>query len=222
MRVGGRAMVAWVLDALSATPGIDGTIVVAPEAALEHPALAAATQRRPAGKAIADSLASGLAGLPPDEPVLLCASDAPLLTPGALARFIAASAECDADLAYAIVERRVHIARYPDVPHTWARMREGIFCGGAAVTLRPRLLPALEGALARLAAARKSPRRLAGIFGWDILLRFALGRLSIAAAERRGSDLLGAPVTAIASPDPEIAFNVDRKADLARAERYLS
>lgn len=215
-------MAGWVLAALIATPEIDGTIAVAPENALEHPALTGASERRAAGAAIAQSLASGLAGLSPDELVLICTSDAPLLTPGALGRFIAAARAHDADLAYAIVEQRVHLARYPDVPHTWARMREGIFCGGAVVALRPRLLPALEGALSRLAAARKSPRRLAGIFGWDMLLRFAFGRLSIEAAEQRGGELLGAPVTAIRSLDPEIAFNVDRKADLARAARYLA
>jgi hypothetical protein len=101
-------------------------------------------------------------------------------------------------------------------------MREGQFCGGGVTSLKPRALPRLAGVLDALGAARKAPVRLAAVFGWDILARFALGRLSIEDAEARASALLGAPAGAIRCTHPEIAINVDRPADVARAAALLT
>lgn len=116
----------------------------------------------------------------------------------------------------------MHLERFPDVPHTWARMRDGTFCGGGIVALKPRVLPMLERFIERLGAARKRPLRLASLFGWDMLARFATGRLSIAQAEVRASKILGAPVRALVSPYPETAVNVDRLSDVELARRLVS
>jgi hypothetical protein len=164
-----------------------------------------------------ESLASGVAGLPLDDDVLIAASDLPVLSAAAIAEFVAAARGRNLDLAYAIVEQRDHRARYPAVPHTWAKLKEGRFCGGGLVTLKPRALPALRAVLDDLGAARKSPLRLAALFGWDILLRFALGSLTITAAEARASAILHAPAGAIRCTHPEVAVNVDRAADVELA-----
>jgi hypothetical protein len=116
----------------------------------------------------------------------------------------------------------VHMAAFPQVPHTWARLRDGTFCGGGLAAIKPRALPLLERFIERLGAARKHPFKLASLFGWDMLARFAVGRLSIAQAEARGSKILGAPVRALVSPYPETGVNVDRVSDVALAERLLS
>jgi len=107
------------------------------------------------------------------------------------------------------------------VPHTWARLQDGTFCGAGFVAIKPRVLPALEGFIERLGAARKNPLRLASLFGWDVLARFALGRLTIASAERRASQLLGARTCALVSPYPETGVNVDRISDVALAEQLV-
>ena len=117
--------------------------------------------------------------------------------------------------------QRDHLDAYPSVPHTWAKMAEGRFCGGGLVALKPRVLPALRGILDDLGAARKSPLRLASLLGWDIMPRFALGSLTIAAAERRATAILNAPAGAIASSYPELAVNVDRASDVALANGLL-
>ncbi|MBV8655317.1 MAG: hypothetical protein JO160_04680, partial [Candidatus Eremiobacteraeota bacterium] len=59
------------------------------------------------------------------------------------------------------------------------------------------------------------------LFGWDVLARYAVGRLTIAQAEARAEDILGAPVRAIVSPYPETAVNVDRVTDVALAEALV-
>jgi hypothetical protein len=100
-------------------------------------------------------------------------------------------------------------------------LRDGTFCGGGFIAIKPRAMPALERFIERLGAARKNVFRLASLFGWDMFLRFALGRLSIANAEARASHLLDARVRAIVSPYAETAVNVDRVSDVALAERLL-
>ncbi len=52
------------------------------------------------------------------------------------------------------------------MPHTWARMSDGIYCGGGLIVMSPRALPALERFIEQLGAASKKPLRLASIFGF--------------------------------------------------------
>ena len=177
---------------------------------------------RDAGDTMTESLQSGLRDLPPDELVLVFASDLPVLSRAALEDFIARVRAHDADLVYACVERATHTARFPDVPHTWARLADGTYCGGGGIALRPRVLPRLARLLGRLGRARKNPLRLAAIFGPAVLVRYALGRLTVAAAERRASVLLGAPVRAAICAYPEIAINVDRPSDVPLAESLVA
>jgi GTP:adenosylcobinamide-phosphate guanylyltransferase len=221
VRVGGEALVSRVLHALRASPSIGRLIVVAPAAADGDPALAPADERRDDGAKIRESLRNGLAGLPPDDLVLVATSDLPVLTTRAIEDFIERARALDPDIGYSCLEKRVHLAAFPQVPHTWARLRDGTYCGGGFIVIKPRALPQLERFIERLGAARKNPLRLASIFGWDVLLRFALGRLSIASAERRASQIVGASVRAIVSPYAETAVNVDRVSDVALAEELL-
>jgi GTP:adenosylcobinamide-phosphate guanylyltransferase len=221
VEIGGVALVRRVIDALRATREIARIIVVAPPATHASAALAGADERRPDGARMVDSLTAGLAGLPPDDLVLIAASDLPVLSVAAVREFLAAAQARDLDLAYSIVSRRDHLEAYPNVPHTWAKMAEERFCGGGLVALKPRVLPALRGILDDLGAARKSPLRLASLLGWDIMPRFALGSLTIAAAERRATAILNAPAGAIVSSRPELAVNVDRASDVALANGLI-
>ncbi len=219
--IDGTTLVERTLSALRATSSISRIIVVTPPSAHSHPALALADERRSDGVRIADSLRSGLAGLAPDEAVLVSASDLPVLTAASIDDYVTRAFESDADLTYGCVEKRTHAAKFADVPHTWVPLRGGTYCGTGLVTMRPRVWPSLERFIERLGSARKNPLQLARLFGWAILLRFATRRLSIADAERRASRVIGARVRAVISPYPEIAVNVDRVSDIALAERLV-
>jgi len=218
VRVGGLSLVERTLRALRASGEIGRIIVVAPSQAHADPALTLADECRADGAKIRVSLRNGLDGLPPDELVLVSTSDLPILSVESIDDFVVHARALDPDVGYGCVERRIHEAAYPAVPHTWARLREGTYCGGGFVVIKPRVLPALEGFIERLGAARKNPLQLASLFGWNVLLRFAIGRLSIADAERRASQLLGGPVRAVISPYPETGVNVDRVSDVELAE----
>jgi molybdopterin-guanine dinucleotide biosynthesis protein A len=219
--IGGIALVERTIRALRSASSISRIIVVAPERAHGHPALALADERRPDGTRIRESLSNGLRGLPPDADVLVSTSDLPVLTAQSVDDYVVRAYEKDADLTYGCLERRVHLAKYPDVPHTWAPLRDGTFCGTGFVTIRPRVWPSLERFIEQLGHARKNPLHLARLFGWNVLLRFAMRRLTIAAAEARASQIIGARVRAVISPYPEIGVNVDRVSDIALAERLV-
>ncbi|MGB8519441.1 MAG: NTP transferase domain-containing protein [Candidatus Tumulicola sp.] len=221
VEIAGIALVGRVLAALRASASIGRIVVVAPPSTRSHPALAAADDLRPDGVRIGESLRSGLSDLPPDLAVLVVASDLPVLDAVSVDDFARGVRELDADVVYGCVERRTHLARYPNVPHTWARLRDGTFCGGGLAAIKPRALPLLERFIERLGAARKHPLRLASLFGWNVLARYAAGTLSIAQAEGRASRILGAPVRALVSPFAQTAVNVDRAGDVALANELV-
>jgi molybdopterin-guanine dinucleotide biosynthesis protein A len=220
--IAGRTLVARTIDALRAAASVGQIVAVAPADAFGNPALADADALRVSGERIKDSLAAGVAGLPSDELLLICASDLPVLTARAVDDFVERAVGAGADLVYGCVERRNHLARFPAVPHTWAHMRDGVYCGAGLVAMRPRALDSLERFLDRLGAARKNPLRLASIFGWNALARYAVGRLSIERAERRASALLGVRVRTAICAWPEAAVNVDRVGDVALAEALVA
>jgi len=222
LKIGGKALVERTLWPLLITERIVKLIVVAPPSAHGSPALAMATEIRADGPSIVDSMRSGLAGLHPDHLVLLAAADLPVLSIEAVEEFVGLAERSGADVVYACVERKAHLARFPQVPHTWAKLRDGTFCGGGCIALRPRAFPALERFLDRLGAARKNPVRLAKLFGWDFFLRYPFGLISIAGLERRASAALGARVAAAVCTRPEIAVNVDRPSDVVLAEQLVA
>ncbi len=218
----GVALVGRVIAALRASSTIGRIVVVTPPSQARHPALTLADELRPDGVHITESLRNGLHGFNADAATLVVASDLPVLAPSAVDDFVARVASLNADIAYGCVEKSTHVRRYPDVPHTWAHLRDGTFCGGGMVGIKPRVLPLLERFIERLGAARKHPFRLASLFGWDMLLRYALRRLTIAQAEDRAKELLGAPARAAISPYPETAVNVDRVSDVELARRLVA
>ena len=218
----GMTLVERTLRALRASPSVGRIIVVAPASTHALAALALADECRPDGERIRDSLRSGLRDLPPDEDVLISTSDLPVLTAASIDDYVARAREKDADLTYGCLERRVHMEKYPQVPHTWAPLRDGTYCGTGFITIRPRVFPSLERFIEQLGRARKNPLHLARLFGVRVLLRFAVRRLSIAQAEARASYVIGARVRAVVSPYPEIGVNVDRVSDIALAEQLLS
>jgi GTP:adenosylcobinamide-phosphate guanylyltransferase len=221
VEIAGKALVQRTIEGLRSSAEVGRIFVVAPPSAHAHPALAGADECRADGVRITESLRSGLAGLPPDELVLVSASDLPILSEAAVTDFVRRGQSADPDVGYGCLEKQRHLDAYPDLPHTWAPLRDGTYCGGGMIVIKPRALPELERFIERLGAARKNPLALASIFGWPVLVQFALRRLTLEAAEARASQLLGMKARAIVSPFAETAVNVDRVSDVAAAEALL-
>jgi GTP:adenosylcobinamide-phosphate guanylyltransferase len=168
-----------------------------------------------------DSMLAGFAGLPDDAMTVVAATDIPLVTSAALDAFARAAAETPCDVGYGFVRREAHLKRYPQVRHTWVRLKEGTFCGGGVSVVRAGAGAQMASLLRRFAAARKSPMRLAALFSPFLVMRLLLGHVSVSELERRADALSGLRCRGIACDEPELAVNVDRIEDLRTVEGLM-
>ncbi len=173
------------------------------------------------GRDLIDSLLAGCAGVPPSDMVLVVATDVPLVTPSALDAFANRVRTMPCDLGYGCVRREPHVAAYPEVRHTWVRLREGTFCGAGVSAIRAGAAARMASILRDFAAARKSPARLASLFSPFLVVRVALGLVGIGELERRADELTGLRCRGIPCDEPELAVNVDRLEDLRAIERIV-
>ncbi|HZV78994.1 MAG TPA: nucleotidyltransferase family protein [Candidatus Binatus sp.] len=176
------------------------------------------------GNGLIDSMLAGFTGLAPEARVLVSATDLALLTPEAVDAFAARAAEiaADADIGYGFVSRHAHEAKYPQVRHTWVRLKEGVFCGAGVSMLRAGSAPKTADLLRRVAALRKSPLRLAMLFSPGTWLRMLTGSARISELEARADEMSGLRCRGVLCDVPELAVNVDRLADLRIAEALLA
>lgn len=218
--VGGRPLAAWAVQSLSASPRVSRVIVVSPVAELDWPGV---DETVAAGEKLMQSFSAGvLSARDHDSPVLVSCGDLPFLSPESVTDFIErCGRRPDADIWYCYLRRETSERVFPGVPHTWARLADGTYCGSGMMMLRPRVVAPLEQAMASLTHARKNLLKLASCLGWGTVLAYLLGRLTVPMAEQAGGRLFGVACAAIESPFAETGFNVDDDHSLAEARRRL-
>ena len=156
------------------------------------------------------------------EPVLVCCGDLPFLPGEALDDFIArCRLRPEASLWYGYLRQQNSQRKYPRLPHTWARLADGTYCGSGVMMLRPQVMHRMRAAMDRLTHARKNMFKLAGCLGWGNLLNYALGRLTVARAEKAGQGIFDVRCAGIETPYAELGFNVDDAESLSEARRIL-
>ncbi len=207
--IAGRPLIAHVAGALRSAPAVQRVAVVGP-VEFVHAALPAEVVAVPDdGGGIMANVVSAARVLEARDPVLVVASDIPLLTSAAVEDFLAACTDAGADFCYAIVPQEVMTRRFPGARKTFVRVTDGTFTGGSVMLFNPAVIDRVRPFVERIIAARKKPWLLAQAFGWSIVMKLASGRLSIAEMEAKVTELLGITARAIISPHPELALDVD-------------
>jgi hypothetical protein len=153
-------------------------------------------------------------------PLLVTTADNVMLSPAAIAEFIAGTGKSDVSVAF--VERRNLEAAVGPNRRTWLAFSDGAFTGAN--------LFALTGAAAanalrfweKVEADRKSVLRLAAHFGPVLMARLLLGRLSLRDALAAAGARIGATVAPVVLSDGRMGVDVDKPEDHALAERLLS
>lgn len=167
------------------------------------------------------NVVAGAEALGRDALVAIVTGDLPFITGETIDAFVDECARVEADGFYPVLAKDVLEARYPGTKRTYGRTRDGVLTGGNIFLVKASVLLDNQGLMRRLYDARKSPLRLAGVVGVPLLVKFALGLMSIADAERRVSELVGAPVRAVRTARPEIGIDVDKPEDVAFVEAYM-
>jgi len=224
LHVAGEPMLTRVLRALRSAHSIGRIRCVTPAAAIVTlpDALGLYDEVIEPGMGLIDSLLTGLAGLDPNERVLLAATDMPLVTASAIDAFAALASATPCDIGYGFVERTAHEREYPEVRHTWVRLQQGVFCGGGVSVMRAGAARQVQDVLRRLTAARKSPLKLAALFSYGLLFKAAMGWLRIEQVERRADQISGLTCRGLLCDRPELAVNVDRLDDLRTVEHIIA
>ncbi len=216
IRVAGRPMVDYVLDALWGAQGIDEIVLVAPDSIRRPKTIGARVE----GDIIAN-LVSGIEALPSlSNLVLVVTSDVPLLTPGMIDQFLD-QAPVGVDVVYPIIDKALTQNKFPDTQRTYVKLRDGSFTGGNIFLINPAKFLEIQNDIKVLLDHRKSPIRLARDIGIMTLIRLIMGSLTISAAERRVGALLNIQGRALIFPYPEVGVDVDKPQDLDLVESVL-
>lgn len=210
IELAGEPLLARVLAALKAA-GIDETAVAANEPAVT--ALAAASQARvlPAEAGPSLSVARGLEAL--GAPLLVTTSDHALLQAEWVSRFVA-DAPADADICVLLARRDVVEAAAPGTKRTYLRFADGEWSGCNLFLIRTEKAKAAIDLWRRVEADRKRPWRVVRLLGPMTLVRYLMGRLTLAEALARLGRLSGVKAAAVASQFGLAAVDVDKPADL--------
>ncbi|NLM51293.1 MAG: NTP transferase domain-containing protein [Firmicutes bacterium] len=220
IKIHGRFMLSYVLDALKQAEGIGRIAVVGPKARLEEEISGEKIILVEEGKNLVENMERGFVALKPQKHFLICSSDVPFLTAEAVEDLLQSCAG-QKDFYYPIVSRKDNELRFPGVKRTYVKLKEGEFTGGNLFLVSPHCLKTMLPRLEEIYALRKSPLRLAAVFGIVFIIKFFTRQLSIAELEARFEDLFGLTGKAVISRYPEIGTDVDKISDLLLAERLL-
>lgn len=219
LEIGGRPMIAWVLDALQGSHHIDRIIVVG----LDEPLAASpGVEFHPGEGDIVPNLYAGIRRLSARAPAAYCWSDIPLATSAMIDSYIEATSDPELDVNAGLVPRMRLQGRYPDARDLWLRLAEGDFIAADFGLFNPRHAERLRPHLEILAPQRKSAVRQALHIGIPVLLRYLTRTLSIPRLVRHLEKKFALRCDVRIVDDPELGLDVDGPENLAVCRRARS
>lgn len=224
MPIAGQSMLSRVVDALNSTGRFDPIVVSIEDAGLLRLAfnrvpgnVIYAPSRESAAQSAIHALSLGNFAYP----TLITTADHPLLTGEIVEHFIAQCSAMGADLLVAMAAKSVIQSGYPETLRTYLKFASDHVSGcNLFALMNPTALSALEH-WRFVEQNRKRPWRLVGSFGAAPLLRYALGRLSLADAFAAASKSLRLHIQPVLMPFAEAAIDVDKPEDLVLVEHIL-
>ena len=222
-------MVLRVLDTLAEAREVDSVAVCGPsESLLPHePELCA---RITAGKIAwippqatpSASTFHVLKGLPHDSPVLVTTADQAFLTAEIVDFFCRKARATECDVVVGLASHAEVMAAYPQTKRTSTRLRDGGFCScNLFAFLTPRARNAAEF-WRKCERNRKKPWRMMREIGWQVVIRYFLGALSLNEVLKRLSTRMDLKAGAVILPFPEAAVDVDTVDDWRLVEEVLA
>lgn len=227
LRVGGQAMLARVARTLLLHPRTARLVVLAqePEALAADPDCAwlredPRTAFVTSGAGISHSILNLLEQGGVAFPVLLTTADNVLLDHAMIDSFLGGLG--GADLAVAMVERRVLLSRYPESRRTWLKFRGGWWSGANLFWLAGDKVMPLLAFWHGVEQDRKKGMKIVGAFGPLLLLGALFHMLTIHQAVSRAGRRFGLAARVVPMPQAEACIDVDKAEDKEMADAILA
>jgi hypothetical protein len=151
--------------------------------------------------------------LPQDTPVLLTTGDHALLSPRVVEHFCSEAQASECDVVAAVTLHETVTKGYPETRRTAYRLGDAAYCScNLFAFLTPRARVAADF-WRSVESQRKKPLRLIHAFGWVAVMRYLMGRLTLADGLHRVSHRLGFKAGVVIMPFPEAAIDVDSVSD---------
>jgi GTP:adenosylcobinamide-phosphate guanylyltransferase len=229
VEIGGKQMLARVLEALADCPRI-GRIAIVTDAGQAALASAAAKRLEAEGRlrllppdgSPARSTLAALEQLEDAYPCLLTTADHALLNGGQVTEFLEHAQSLEADFVAALADVDALERRFPEVRRTAWRFKGERVAGCNLFLLKTPAANGLVSLWRSVEADRKRPHRILRRFGLKLLLGYLLGQLRLSQALARLGALAGCRVAAFRHPDPLVGIDVDSLEDLDLVERILA
>ena len=222
VRVSGKPMIEWVVDAMRQADLVSGVAAVVPSAEDLGPWADRVDKLVVSDGGFMDNVIAGIESFRVDRPVLVSTGDLPLLDGPALDDYIRASLASGADITYPVIRKSDILLQFPETERTFVRLKDGPVTGGNMMILNPALVSGARELGERLFAARKSPVGMARVLGVRFIVRLLTGRLEVHELEAKMGELLGGTGAAVFTRHASIGLDVDKPADVAFAERMAS
>jgi GTP:adenosylcobinamide-phosphate guanylyltransferase len=226
--IDGIPMVYRVLDALAASTQINARILCGPPKSIVdlEPELIARissgevkwveNQQTPSTSAY-----HVLQSLPQQTPVLLTTADHAMLNDDMIDYFCTRARHTGCDVVAGLARYEVVTKAYPQTRRTATRLQDDSYCGcNLFAFLTPQARRAADF-WRQVEKQRKSPLRVIRVLGVMAVLRYLLGKLSLAGALDRMSQRLGFRAGAVIMPYAEAAIDVDSVADLKLVQEIV-
>jgi CTP:molybdopterin cytidylyltransferase MocA len=223
----GKTILCHIIATLRETGCIGRIVVIGSEAAQAEAGRCGAEGALPEGDSGPENIFRGLEWLRANPEtaqatrVLIVTTDLPLLTADSIRRFLALCPP-EADLAIPVVSRASFESLYPDTGSVWVRLREGDVTLGCAFLVNPETLLKNQAHIHRVFEARKSNLAMARLLGLPFILRYLVGRLSVAHIEQRCRQILRCAGVAVWNAPPELAFDLDAADEYAYISAFLA
>ena len=224
LKIGGRTMLEYVLDALQQAAGVGDIVVVGLDEEFSQK-INLPVQWIPDHGGLVDN---GLAAVawaqkhwPEGGHILFCTSDIPAVNGSVIDAFLEACRPLDQAVYYSMVTQEVMEERFPDSLRTFVRLGRLKLAGGDLIVARPELSEERRDLLEALSHGRKHAWQIARLVGPSTLLKFLLHRISLPELEQTATRLLDQPVKVIVLPHAEMAMDVDKPQHLEILREYL-
>jgi GTP:adenosylcobinamide-phosphate guanylyltransferase len=227
--VGGRPMLLRVLDTLREAHEVDAISICGPSQDL-------ILQQAELNKLIKDkkiiwiknlstpssSVYHVLNLLSDNIPILVTTSDHALLRAEIVDYFCREARKADCDVVVGLTFYEQVMRSYPETRRTVIRLSDGGFCGcNLFAFMTPRARRAAEF-WQKIENNRKKPLHMIKTMGWMVVLRYLIGRLSLAEGLNRLSKQMNLKAGAVMLPFPEAAIDVDKVSDWRLVEEIVS